>query len=80
MDPSEIVRALVSMMNDSRRAGPIIEEIDDRDRTLVKSEKRPRDPDTRPYGLDIEDVMGYMLIGVLVMLFIVLLKISNRLG
>ena len=80
MDPSEIVRTLVSMMNGSSRDGPTIEEIVDSDRKLVKSEKRPRDLDPRPYRRDIEDVMGYMLIGVLAMLFVVLLKIANRLG
>lgn len=77
MDPAEIVRALASMMNGSSRGGPTIEELDN---AIVKPEKRSRVIDSRPYRLEMEDVMGYMLIGVLAMLFIVLLKMANRLG
>lgn len=77
MDPAEIVRVLASMMNGSSRGGPTIEELDN---TIVKPEKRSRVIDSRPYRLEMEDVMGYMLIGVLAMLFIVLLKMANRLG
>lgn len=82
MDPTEIVRVLVSMMKGSSRDGPTIEELIDKtpDSMIVKPEKRSRDVDSRPYRLEMEDVMGYMLIGVLAMLFIVLLKMANRLG